>query len=169
MKLLAQAFGVGAMIALFTLYQQKDRKRLLFSKLCADVCWVIHYFLLGGFGGMIPNLVGIFRELIFVRREEKSWANKAVWPILFVFCGWALGIFTFKSPINILPIAASTFVTVSLWVKKPRLTKIISIPVNISFLIYDAFVGSYIGIVNESVSILSIIISFIKENKTERN
>ncbi len=168
MNIIAQIFGVGAMLSLFLLYQQKNRKKLIFSKLCADVCWVIHYFLLKGYGGMIPNLVGIFREIVFSKREEKKWADKIFWPFLFIILGWTIGIFTFKSPINILPIAASTFVTVSLWVKNPRLTKIISIPVCASFLIYDVFIGSYVGILNESISIFSIIISFLRESKTKK-
>ncbi len=164
MDIITQFFGVGAMLALGAIYQQKDRKRLLIAKLSADVCWVIHYLLLSAYGGAIPNFLGIFRELVFMQREKHGWANKIFFPIFFILCGWGIGIFTFSSPINILPIAASTFVTISLWLKVPNLTKIISVPVCISFLIYDVFVGSYIGILNESISIISIIIYFIKEN-----
>lgn len=170
MKLIiAQIFGIGAIIALFTIYQQKTRKKLIISKLCADLCWSVHYFLLGGMGAAVVNFVGIFRELIFMRREEKLWANKIIWPFLFILCGWTLGISTFKTPINILPIATSTFVTVSLWVKNPRLTKIITVPVCMLFIVYDIYVKSYIGIINESISICSILISLIKERLDVKN
>ncbi len=171
-ELMAQIFGIGAMIFLFSLYQQKTRKKLIIAKLGADVCWVIHYLLLGGTAGMIPNFLGIFRELIFIQRENKKWANKIIIPIFFILCGWLMGAYTFKTWFNILPIAASAFVTISLWVKNPKLTKLISIPVSLSFLVYDCFVGSYIGIINEGLSICSIFISFIREvinKKTERN
>ena len=67
MNILAQLFGIGAMIALFSVYQQSERKKLIAAKLCADVCWVIHYLLLGGIAGMIPNFIGIFRELVFMK------------------------------------------------------------------------------------------------------
>ncbi len=164
-EILVWVFGIGAMISLFSIYQQKSRKNLITAKLCADVCWVGHYLCLGGIAGVIPNFLGIFRELIFIRREKDKWANKIIWPIIFIAAGWALGISTFKNAFNILPIAASSFVTVSLWLRNPRLTKIISIPICISFLIYDIFVGSYIGIANESISICSIIISFLKESR----
>ncbi len=163
--IIAHAFGIGAMCALFLAYQQKNRTKLIISKLCADVCWVGHYFCLGAYGGMVPNFVGIFRELVFVQRGRKRWASSAVIPIIFILLNWTIGIATFGRPINILPIAASTFVTVSLWLKDPRLTKIISIPVSLTFLIYDIFVGSWIGIVNESVAIISIFISFITEGR----
>ena len=71
MTIITQLFGVLGMVFLFLVYQQKSRKGLLVSKLCADVCWSAHYLCLGAYGGVIPNFVGIFRELIFVQREQK--------------------------------------------------------------------------------------------------
>lgn len=167
MQWLAQLFGIGAMISLFSIYQQNSRKHLIICKLCADVCWVIHYFFLGAYGGMVPNFVGIFRELVFLQRDKKSWAGKPWIPLIFIAVNWCIGFSTFSSPINILPIAASTFVTVSLWLRRPALTKLISVPVSLTFLIYDCFVGSYIGIINESIAILSIVINYIK-NRTQK-
>ncbi len=165
MNIVAQIFGIGAMISLFCVYQQAERKKLITAKLCADLCWSVHYFCLGAYGGIVPNAVGIVRELVFMRREGKKWENKFIIPLSFIIVNWCVGAMTFSSPINILPIAASTFVTVSLWLKNPRLTKIISIPVSLTFLTYDFFVGSYIGMVNESIAIISIVINFIKERK----
>lgn len=161
-------FGVCAMVALFSIYQQRSRKRMLASKLCADFCWVIHYLCIGAIGGAIPNFVGIFREMIFFNRETKKWASRPFWPIIFIAVNLMLGITTFKSPINILPIAASVFVTISLWLKKPEITKIISFPVSVVFLIYDIFVGSWVGVVNESASLISIIISFVEMGKEHK-
>lgn len=158
----AYIFGIGAMIALFSIYQQSSRKKLIVSKLIADVCWVIHYLCLGAYGGAIPNFVGIFRELVFVNRENKKWANLTLWPFVFIIANLLLGLRTFAAPINLLPILGSAFVTIALWLKKPILTKIMSFPVSTAFLIYDIFVGSIIGIISESISLISIIIALIK-------
>ncbi len=166
-----QAFGLLGMFFLFALYQQTDRKKLLIGKLCADVCWVLHYVILGAYEGAIPNFVGIFREIVFVNSEKKKWARSVVFPILFILINWTLSAFRWKSggeawevAVRLLPIFASTFVTISLWVKSPRLTKMISVPVSICFIIYDVYVGSWIGIVNESVAIISIAISFARQH-----
>lgn len=159
------------MVSLFCIYQQKDRKRLIIFKLCADICWCVHYLCLGAIGGLIPNFVGIFRELVFVNRKEKNWADKIFWPCLFIAVNLILGIITMKSYINLLPLVASAFVTISLWLKKPIVTKIISFPVSCSFLIYDIFVGSWIGVFNESLSLISIVIALtnflLQKNKTK--
>lgn len=162
-QFIAQILGLGAMASLFISYQQKDRRRLIAGKLCADLFWTVHYLCLGAYGGMIPNFVGIFRELIFINRDRKKWAACMLWPIAFILLNWGLGIRTFNASINVLPIVASTFVTVSLWLRKPKFTKILSVPVSVAFLVYDLFVKSYVGIVNESLAIFSIILYFIKE------
>lgn len=162
MKIIAHFFGIGAMVSLFLIYQQKKRKGILISKLCADIFWVAHYWCLGGIAGLIPNAVGIFREIVFLNRKTKKWASYAVWPFIFIFISIGLGARTFYSVFNILPITASAFVTVSLWIDNPKLTKIISLPVCTAFMIYDFYIGSFVGIINESVSILSIILNLIK-------
>ena len=162
MKIIAQIFGFGAMLSLFLIYQQKTRKKMILSKLSADICWVMHDLCLGGIAGMIPNAVGIFRELVFINRKRKRWASSVLWPIVFILINWAWGITTFHSAFNVLPIAASTAVTVSLWIDNPRITKLISLPVSLAFMIYDIYVGSYVGVINEFVSMLSIIIFFAK-------
>ena len=165
MQTVSIVFGVGAMLALFSIYQQKTRKGILLSKLSADICWVIHYLCIGGTAGAIPNLVGIFRELVFVNRKEHKWANYIFWPMIFMLINFCLGISTFHSVFNTLPIAASALVTVALWIDNPKLTKLLSIPVCTAFMIYDFYIGSYIGIINEAISMLSILIFFIKRRK----
>ena len=70
--MIAQVFGIGAMISLFLIYQQKSRKGILICKLSADVFWIAHYFCLGSVAGMISNFVEIFRETVFLNRKQKS-------------------------------------------------------------------------------------------------
>ncbi len=149
-------------MALFLIYQQKNRKGILVAKLTADVFWVAHYLCLGAFGGAIPNFVGIFRELVFLKRKEKRWAGLVFWPVFFICLNLGIGAFTFRSPINVLPIAASALVTVALWLDRPLITKLLSLPVSVSFLVYDIFIGSQMGVINEAISILSIIIFLIR-------
>lgn len=162
MNIIANVFGLGAMISLFLIYQQKSRNNMLLCKLSADIFWIAHYFCLGAVAGIIPNFTGIFRECVFINRKSKKWAASPVWPVVFIVLNFALGISSFERWYDIVPIVASSFVTISLWIDNPELTKVMSAPVSASFLLYDVFVKSYVGIVNESISIISIIIYFTK-------
>lgn len=163
LEIIAQCFGFIGMICLFISYQQKQRSSLILFKLCSDFMWVIHYLCLSAYGGAIPNFVGIFREIVFVNNNKK-WAKSIFWPILFIMINWTLTIYTWKSCITLIPICASMFVTISLWIQNPLLTKIICIPVSICYIIYDLYVGSWIGIVNETIALISIA-SFLIRNR----
>ena len=167
--MIANILGLGAMISLFLIYQQKSRKNILMCKLSADIFWILHYFTLGATAGLIPNFVGIFRELIFVNRKSKKWASSPIWVLLFITVNFSLGILSFDEWYDIVPITASALVTISLWIDNPHLMKIISIPVSTAFFVYDMFVLSYVGMINESIAILSIIIYFIKKGFSRRN
>ena len=168
MDTLIHLFGLCAMVSLFLIYQQKSRKNIILCKLTADIFWIAHYALLGAVGGIIPNAVGFFREIVFFNRGKRKWASTPIWVAVFILINLTLGLRTFSVWYNIIPIAASSLVTVSLWINKPNLTKIITIPVCISFLIYDIFVHSYMGMINESISLISIFIYFARNGKEEK-
>lgn len=163
LNVFAQILGVCGMYMLFTLYQQKNRKKLLVRKLYADVLWGVHYICLGAVAGAIPNIIGIFRETIFMN-SDKKWANSFIWPVIFIVIGWAVAIFSWNSALSLLPMCASTVVTVSLWVKSPKLTRLMTVPVCTAFIIYDFFVGSYAGILNEIISLVSIMTAFFRND-----
>lgn len=163
LNILAQVFGIGGTYMLFTLYQQSERKKLLLRKLCADALWGIHYVCLGAAAGAIPNIVGVFRETVFMN-SDKKWARSPVWPAVFIISSWILAIISWKSALSLLPMCASTLVTVSLRVKSPKLTRLLTVPVCTAFIIYDVFVGSYAGIINESISLVSIVIAFFRND-----
>ncbi len=165
MNIFAQILGFGATAALFAGYQRKTRRGLLVAKLSADAFWVAHYLCLGGYAGLIPNAVGVVREIVYINRKRLGKANCAAIPLLFVAINWGLGAWSFRSAFDVLPIAASSIVTVALWTDNPRLTKLACVPVSLAFATYDALIGSYAGIINEAISICSIAIYFIKERK----
>lgn len=162
MIVLSYVFGIGAMICIFVGYQQRTRKGLLVSKLFADVCWFSHYMFLGATAGMIPNALGFFRELIYMRRGKNKWASIPAWPVIFILVNWVIVIPTYKTPFDLLPISGSSLATVLFWIKRPLLTKIFLFPVSIAFFIYNIHVGSYIGIANEIIGIASLCIYYVK-------
>ena len=164
-EIVAQVVGFFAMCSLFYTYQQKGRKQILFGKLVADTCWGIHYLILGAYAGMIPNLVAIVREFVFMQRGKKKWASGIWVPIFFMIINLGIGMWTFKVWYNVLPIVGTMVVAGALWVSNPRLTKIILFPVVTAYLIYNFFVGSYIGVINEIVGLISLILYFIRSKK----
>lgn len=111
------AYRTGRNIYAVYIVSAEGEKKLLLRKLCADVLWGIHFVMLGAWAGAIPNLMGIFRETVFLH-SDKKWANSFVWPVLFIVISWILAIISWKSALSLLPMCASTLVTISMRVEK---------------------------------------------------
>lgn len=159
---IGQGFAILGLVAMIFSYLQSKRKNVLLGKLAADISKVLHYIFLGAYSGMVPNAVGVLRETVYLNREKHKWADSPLWPILFISLNVIIGSFTYNSPIDILPIAASAFATLSFWFKKPLVIKFVSLPATTSFLIYDIAVGSA-SLLTEVVTLIAIITGIIKD------
>ncbi len=161
MKWIAIVFGIGGIACNFAIYQQKTRKKLLFLKLIANCLWTFHYTFLGAFSGAAICSIGILRESIFLNNHRK-WARSKLWLVLFVLLSIVSAILTWKNPYSILPSVASVLSVYSFWKGRPDLTRVLSFPISISFLIYNIVSASYVGILNEIFVLVSTIIAIFK-------
>lgn len=162
---LAWFFGIGGILANIMIFQQKNRKHLLTTKLLADISWTTHYLLLSAWSGAAVCGIGIVRESIFLNRPRK-WANSPLWLVLFFLCSLVSAVLTWKGPFSILPAFASMVSILSFWIGNPKLTRWLQIPISLSFLTYNVTVFSVTGIINEILTLSSIVIAFIRLVKT---
>ncbi len=152
----AQIVGACGMLSLFIMYQQSDRMKYLYFKLASDIIWAAHYLMLFAIGGAIPNMMGIVRELVFMKKFKNRY-TKVIWAAIFITINAGLATILADSYIQFVPICASALVTVSLTFKNTANIRLLSIPISVTFLIYDVIVGSWVGVLNESISLVSMI------------
>ncbi len=167
-ELIAQLIGAFGILSLFVMYQQSSRTKYLAFKLLSDAIWAAHYLLLGAIGGAIPNAVGIVRELTFLK-EPKTRYERPVLAAVFIAVNASLAIYLADSLIQLMPICASALVTVSLTFRKTKSIRLLTVPICLTFLIYDLLVGSWAGVVNETVSLISMISKLIREHGGQKN
>lgn len=153
--ILSTLFGVGGIIANVIIFWRTNREKLLFSKLFADIVWTAHYSILGAQTGALTCGISIVREIVFLNKKRK-WAKSNLWLLVFVLLSILCGIITYKSIISILPIFASIISVLSFAIGKPNLTRILQIFISGLFLIYDIYVMSFAGIINEVFTLSSV-------------
>jgi hypothetical protein len=161
---LAWIFGIGGIVANILIFQQKNRKNLLRTKLLADISWTIHYSFLSAWSGAAVCGIGIIRESVFLQKPRK-WASSPLWLILFFLCSLVSAVLTWKSPFSILPAVASMLSILSFWIGKPKLSRWLQIPISLSFFTYNVTVFSVTGIINELLTMISIAIAFWRLSK----
>ena len=161
MTYVAWLFGIAGIIANILIFQQKERRKLLLTKLVADIVWTTHYLCLFAWSGAAVCGIGIVRESVFLNRPRK-WANSPIWLALFFLCSLVCAVLTWRNPFSILPGVASMLSIFSFWIGNPRLTRCLQIPISLFFFTYNVTVFSVTGMINEAMTLASIVVAFIR-------
>ena len=167
MKWLGEAFGFIAIFIGFFVFQQKDRKKLLRTRLIGDILWATHFGLLGAFSGMAISVVAAFRAITFssIRRDNRK-------SILFLFLFLLINIIsvslTWNSLWSICSLISSMLATTAFWQTSTSRIKLISLIVCVSQITYAIAMLSYASCLNEMITITSILIFFIRNKKNTK-
>lgn len=168
MSFVIQAFGIMAVVSSLIIYRQKTRKRILSFKLIQDVCWFLHYFLLGAFSAAATSFLCISRSVVYYNNDKKFFASK-LWLALYITLYAISAALTWSSIYSIFPALSSTLSSIGFWLKTPRHTKIVSICASLCTLVYNINISHspavYIGV---SFTVFSASTSIIKEIMEKR-
>ena len=166
MKLLGEAFGFIAIFIGFFVFQQKDRKKLLRTRLICDILWATHFGLLGAFSGMAISVVAAFRAITFSRIQRDE--NRKSILFLFLLINIISVSLTWNSLWSICSLISSMLATVAFWQTSTSRIKLISLIVCVSQITYAIAMLSYASCLNEMITITSILIFFIRNKKNTK-
>lgn len=161
MDLWVNLFGGLGIISTVVVYQQRLNRGMLVWKLITDLCWVFHYLLMGANSVAVVTIVAIMRTIVLLCQSHK-WARHKAWLGVFILTSLLLSVLAWKDWTSLLTTVGSQMCIVAFWIGKPKLTRLISIPVSIMFLINVALNGSIWGTVCESFLLTSAVIGFIR-------
>ena len=167
MKIIAEIIGIAAVLTSFIMFQQTNRKRLIFCKFVMDLLWIIHFIMLGGYTIVFTTSISVFREIVFINNDKPFWGSR-VWLLVFILLYSSGLFFTWEGIYSIFPVMSSIAATISFWIQSVKKTKIISFFVSLSQIVYSLARNSYSGITNELVTITSILVSFLRIRTEKR-
>ena len=160
-KLMAQIIGfIGTVIIVFGM-QQKNYGRIVFCKISNEFFSAVHYFLLGGYTGMVINLASCCTNGVYWYRNKKGKSTlffQMIFGIMFV----VLGALSWHGPISIFVVAAKLISSVSLGIKNPRMIRILNLVSNPCWLIYNIYMDSIPGILSDILVISSVVIAVVR-------
>lgn len=158
--IIVQAIGFVGVLFYLISFQIKSNKMLFLMQMIGTVMFAVQFLLLGAISGM-ASLVGvIIRNMFLVKYRDWAWVRSRWMEGFFVAAFVVICIVTWTGPISLLPLLGAAGATVAYWTdnaQKIRLGTLVC--VSPSWLIYDIIVGSWAGVLNESIILISIFIS----------
>lgn len=158
-----QAIGfVG--VAMFLLsYQLKSNKALFAAQMTGCGIFFVQFLLLGAYSGCVMLAVNITRNVMLMQYDKREWIKWKGWPYILVGVGTAISLVNWGGFPTVLSIAAMVVSTFAYWTNNAKTIRIAMLTVGAPFmLLYDILVGSWGGVVSETITLASIIISIIR-------
>ena len=163
MRFWVNLFGILGILTTVVIYQQKENQRMLVWKLISDLFWVLHYLALGANSVAVVTIVAIMRSIVLLCRRYR-WAQSRAWLAVFMVSSFVLSVLAYKDWTSLLPMIGSQACIIAYWIGKPKVTRIISIPAALMFLVNVTLNGSLWGMLCESFLLASAIIGFIRHD-----
>ena len=188
LDIIAQVIGVIAILANIYAVQKNTHFKIMFYKTVGSLLFALQYLLLGAYSGMVMDVIGSARNIVFAERVKRKQSN-IPFIIFFVILTVILGVLTIyfswqdslsKMDIwsslfsvqlflvilmSILSIFAKVISCISYGIDNPHIIRILNLISSICWIFYNFTFKSITGVFNEILVIASIIIAEIRFRK----
>lgn len=157
--------GVGFVGLFFFLlsYQLRTNKKFFAAQTLGCMSFAAQFVLLGGYSGCLGLSINIVRNIMLQWYNQSAIIRWKGWIVVFsvaVICASAL---TWNGWLSILPVLATIVGTTAFWSNNARYIRLADLFFMCPcYLFYDFFVHSYGGMINESITMLSILFSIYR-------
>ena len=164
---IGQGLGVVAILLGFLTYQVRSQKALLIVHIITTVVFSAHYGMIGAYTGMAMNALGLVRNLVYYRRNQKQSAELYS-PIFFTVLMGIVGALTMQAWYSILMVLGLVINTFAMSFSKPQNVRKSILVTSPMVLLYDLIVRSYGGAIYETVAIVSAAIGILRYRRTSQ-
>ena len=165
MNIFAQIIAFSAFLFFISSVQMKEKKKLVFFQLIANLLYGISYLLLNVKTAFYMNFISVLRcTILYFSKKKKP-------PIIYLFILIGLiisiGILTYDNLLSIIPIGITILYTVSTWQDNMKVIRYLFVIAGVFWIIYNYSVGAYVAIIGNVFEITSGIVSIIRFNKKQ--
>ena len=158
-----QGIGFVAVALFIASYQIKSNRWLFLLQLLGSLLFCIQFFILGALSGCLSLVVNILRNALMMKYNDWKWVRKKWCPLIIVLLFALVLVLTWNGPVSLLAFAASVTSTIAYWTNSPRKIRMVNLLcASPCWLVYDVIVFSIGGIISESFTIVSILVSLIR-------
>lgn len=161
--ILIQAIGyIGVLLFIFS-YQIKSNRALFFCQILGSALFCLQFFLLNALSGCLNLMVIMFRNGLLMWYDKYSWVRWKGWIVILSAVCTVILVFTWKGTISLLPFAALIASNVGYWTNNAQKIRLSNLAcASPCWLLYDILVGSWGGVLNESITLGSIVLSIYR-------
>ena len=161
--MIIQAIGFIGVLFFLISYQVKTNRALFFLQTIGCLLFCLQYILLKAYSGCIGLIINIVRNTMLSKYKEYKWIRWKGWVIIFSLSMICAAVFTWDGFKSILPVIGTISSTAAYWTNNARTIRVANLTLNAPYsMAYDVIVKSWGGVLNEAITITSIIVSIFR-------
>lgn len=157
--IISQIFGFGAFFFSLFAYHNKKKEQILNFMVIHNVLNFFQYILLQAYSGCIIKVVAIMRDIFIIKKKNNSRLSSPIFLFIFILLYILVAIFTYNGIPSLFPVLSATLYLIPIWNGDEKTIRITGIATTVLWLIYNIFVHSIAGIVENSLFIISTAIA----------
>lgn len=159
---LIQIIGFIAMAFFIISYQIRSNRALFLCQLLGCCLFCLQFCIMGAYTGALGLLVNIARNVLLLKANDWPWVRRGTTLLGVILLLLVMTVYTWAGWISLLPFISVAVTCVGYWTdnaQKIRLSQLIGSPCT---LLYDLMIRSWGGVLSETITLLSIIISIFR-------
>ena len=161
--IITQSIGFVAVTAFILSYQIKSNHWLFLLQLIGSALFCLQFFLLNAFSGCLSLAVNILRNALMMKYNDWKLVRWKGCPVIITVLFAVILVLTWDGPVSLLAFIASVSSTFVYWTDSPRNIRLVNLVcASPCWLIYDIIVHSWGGLLSESITLVSILVSIIR-------
>lgn len=153
--LLSQLLGLIAFIFSVSAYHRNTKEKILNNMICSNILNLFQYFLLNAYTGCVTKIIAIVRDTFIVLKRKNDKLNRMVFLYIFIFLYVIVGYITYTNVISLFPLLAAVLYLIPIWNGNKKTVKITAFTTYFLWLFYNIYVLSIVGVISNSISIVS--------------
>ena len=168
-EIIGQIFGIVGLCIIVSSFQCKKNKNFFLLQAIGSFAFVMNFLLINAYAGALFNLTNLVRGFLFSKEDHKKWKLAlliTLYTICFAFSSFLVWGDWFMIFIASLPYITLVFMTVFMWQADGKRIRYFQVSfMSPAWIVHNIFNFSLGGILCESFSMVSTIISFIRYGK----
>ncbi|WP_288935921.1 YgjV family protein [uncultured Acidaminococcus sp.] len=161
--ILVQGVGFIGVILFLISYQVRSNRKLFILQTLGCLAFGGQFVMLGSYRGSISLLINIIRNIMLTKYKEYKVVRWKGWVVIFSILVVFAAIFTWSGWKSVLPVIGTIAGTIAYWTNNARKIRLANLFVNApGMLFYDVLVKSWGGVLNESITIVAIVVSIVR-------
>ena len=162
LNLIANIFGLIAVVLKVVEYQLNKRAIRIILALGGNVCWITYFFLKGMDASAISAIIAMSSNMVFLLREKHEFFNGGWWLAIFLAMTAVNCVIGYKTWIDIFAILAGLFGVIAYFVKNDKLYRVFSFACMFAWLLNSIFNQAGISLINDAFATVSVTIAILR-------